>query len=157
MLCGLDAAGAAALVCGHFPRDVSRALQSLAPTPKLQFAFLDALMATADDAVSGGRDASRTFVNVGDDERSLYVHLLCDFAPDRVYDYLTSHDGYDRDECLDLCRARGTGQQKGAKLPTSKARISVVCHPLWLTFGRVIVSRRGLEARTLFLERARAD
>ena len=126
MLCGLDAAGAAALVCGHFPRDVSRALQSLAPTPKLQFAFLDALMATADEAVvSGGRDASRTFVNVGDDERSLYVHLLCDFAPDRVYDYLTSHDGYDRDECLDLCRARGipdatallleeTGDAKGA-------------------------------------------
>ena len=40
----------------------------------------------------------------------------------------------------------GAGQEKGAKIPTSKAHISVVFHSFWLTFGRVIISRNGLEA-----------
>merc|ERR1711965_1008607 len=30
-----------------------------------------------------------------------------------------------------------TGQEKGAKFPTSKAHISVVFHSFWLIFGRV--------------------
>ena len=38
------------------------------------------------------------------------------------------------------------GQQKGAKIATSKAPISVVFHSFWLIFGRVIISRNGLEA-----------
>ena len=38
------------------------------------------------------------------------------------------------------------GQRKGAKIPTSKAHISVVFHSFWLIFGRVIISRNGLEA-----------
>ena len=38
------------------------------------------------------------------------------------------------------------GQEKGAKFPTSKAPISVVFHSFWLIFGRVIISRNGLEA-----------
>ena len=38
------------------------------------------------------------------------------------------------------------GQEKGAKFPTSKAHISVVFHSFWLIFGRVIISRNGLEA-----------
>ena len=50
----------------------------------------------------------------------------------------------------------GTGQQKGAKFPTSKAHISAVFHSFRLIFGRAIISRNGLEAWMLFPERARA-
>ena len=39
-----------------------------------------------------------------------------------------------------------TGQEKGAKFPTSKAPISVVFHSFWLIFGRVIIFRNNLEA-----------
>ena len=39
-----------------------------------------------------------------------------------------------------------SGQEKGAKFPTSRAPISVVFHSFWLIFGRVIISRNGLEA-----------
>ena len=49
------------------------------------------------------------------------------------------------------------GQQKGAKIPTSKAHISVDFHSFWLIFGRVIISRNALEAQTLLLERTRAE
>ena len=49
------------------------------------------------------------------------------------------------------------GQEKGAKSQTSKAHISVVFHSFWLIFGRVIISRNGLEASRLCLERARAE
>ena len=42
--------------------------------------------------------------------------------------------------------ARLPGQHKGAKIPTSKAHISVGIHSFWLIFGRVIISRHGLEA-----------
>ena len=50
-----------------------------------------------------------------------------------------------------------TGQEKGAKFPTSKAHISVVFHSFWLIFRRVIISRNGLERERLSLERARAE
>ena len=50
-----------------------------------------------------------------------------------------------------------TGQEKGAKFPTSKAPISVVFHSFWLIFGRVIISRNGLDRERLSLERARAE
>ena len=39
-----------------------------------------------------------------------------------------------------------TGQEKGAKFPTSKAHISVVFHSFRLISGRVIISRNGFEA-----------
>ena len=41
---------------------------------------------------------------------------------------------------------RPPGQQKGAKIATSKAPISVVFHSFWLMFRRVIIPRNGLEA-----------
>ena len=50
----------------------------------------------------------------------------------------------------------GSGQQKSAKFPTSKAPISVVFHSFRLIFGRAIISRSALEACMLFPERARA-
>ena len=50
-----------------------------------------------------------------------------------------------------------TGQEKGAKIPTSKAPISVGFHSFRLIFGRAIISRNGLEAWMLFPERARAE
>ena len=53
--------------------------------------------------------------------------------------------------------ASGTGQDKRAKFPTSKPHISAVFHSFWLIFGRAIISRNGLEAWMLFLERARAE
>ena len=46
---------------------------------------------------------------------------------------------------------------KGCEFPTSKAHISVVFHSFWLIFGRVIISRNGLERERLSLERARAE
>ena len=49
------------------------------------------------------------------------------------------------------------GQDKRAKFPTSKAPISAVFHSFRLIFGRAIISRNGLEAWTLFPERARAE
>ena len=58
-------------------------------------------------------------------------------------------------EALDLQRSARTdhgepwwssGQQKGAKFPTSKAHISAVFHSFWLILGRAIISRNGLEA-----------
>ena len=51
----------------------------------------------------------------------------------------------------------GAGQQKRANFPTSKAQISAVVHSFRLVFGRAIISRHGLEAWTLFPERARAE
>ena len=51
----------------------------------------------------------------------------------------------------------GAGQQKRAKFPTSKAHISAGFHSFRLIFGRAIISRNGLEAWMLFLERARAE
>ena len=38
------------------------------------------------------------------------------------------------------------GSKRVQKSPTSKAHISVVFHSFWLIFGRVSISRRGLEA-----------
>jgi len=49
------------------------------------------------------------------------------------------------------------GQEKRAKFPTSKAPISADFHSFRLIFGRAIISRNGLEAWMLFLERARAE
>ena len=49
------------------------------------------------------------------------------------------------------------GQEKGAKIPTSKAHIPVVFHSFWLIFRRVIISRNGLERERLSSERARAE
>jgi hypothetical protein len=46
--------------------------------------------------------------------------------------------------------ASASGQHKRAKFPTSKAHISAVFHSFWLTFGRAIISRNGLEARMCF-------
>jgi len=43
-----------------------------------------------------------------------------------------------------------SGQQKGAKFPTSKAHISAGFHSFRLIFGRAIISRNGLEAWMLF-------
>jgi hypothetical protein len=43
-------------------------------------------------------------VQVDDEERAIYVELLCDSAPHRVHAYLASHDGYDVDQTLELCR-----------------------------------------------------
>ena len=56
-----------------------------------------------------------------------------------------------------LLRKCLAGQQKRAKFPTSKAPISAVFHSFRLIFGRAIISRNGLEAWTLFPERARAE
>ena len=50
-----------------------------------------------------------------------------------------------------------SGQEKGAKFPTSKAHISVVSHSVWLIFGRVIISRHDLDRERLSLERTRAE
>ena len=50
-----------------------------------------------------------------------------------------------------------TGQDKRAKLPTSKAHISAVFHSFWLIFGRAIIFWNGLEAWMLFPGRARAE
>jgi len=43
-------------------------------------------------------------------------------------------------------RRSRSGQDKRAKFPTSKARISAVFHSFPLIFGRAIISRNGLEA-----------
>ena len=61
------------------------------------------------------------------------------------------------DACSNLAAAYKAGQQKRAKFPTSKAPISAVFHSFRLIFGRAIISRNGLEAWMLFLERARAE
>ena len=59
--------------------------------------------------------------------------------------------------CAAAVAELATGQQKGAKIPTSKAPISVGFHSFRLIFGRAIISRNGLEAWMLFPERARAE
>ena len=58
---------------------------------------------------------------------------------------------------LDLYVKQYSGQEKRAKFPTSKAPISAVFHSFRLIFGRAIISRNGLEAWMLSLERARAE
>jgi len=58
---------------------------------------------------------------------------------------------------FELAHMSFAGQEKRAKFPTSKAPISAVFHSFWLTFGRAIISRNGLEAWMLFPERARAE
>ena len=54
-------------------------------------------------------------------------------------------------------KGKRPGQHKRAKFPTSKAPISAFFHSFRLIFGRAIISRNGLEAWMLFLERARAE
>ena len=73
-------------------------------------------------------------------------------------------DIYGSTGCVDLglppsltAASFGTGQDKRAKFPTSKAPISAVFHSFRLIFGRAIISRSGLEAWMFFLERARAE
>ena len=57
-----------------------------------------------------------------------------------------------------FCRfALHTGQEKGANIPTSKARISVVFHSFRLMLRRAIISRSNLERGRLSLERARVE
>ena len=51
----------------------------------------------------------------------------------------------------------GTGQQKRATFPPSKAPISADFHSFRLILGRAIISRNGLDAWMLFPERARAE
>ena len=53
--------------------------------------------------------------------------------------------------------ALGPGQEKGAKFPTSKARISVVFHSFRLIFGRGSISRTGLDREGLSFERTPAE
>ena len=55
------------------------------------------------------------------------------------------------------CLEFAPGQEKRAKFPTSKARISAVFHSFRLIFGRTIISRNGLDAWMLFPERAPAE
>ena len=67
------------------------------------------------------------------------------------------YDANFSDEDMLVARRRISGQHKRANFPTSKAPISAVCHSFRLIFGRAIISRNGLEAWMLFLERARAE
>ena len=46
---------------------------------------------------------------------------------------------------------RRPGQEKGEKLPTLEAHISIVFHSFWLIFGRAIISRGELKACHAFL------
>ena len=61
-----------------------------------------------------------------------------------------------QEDLLWLQREFGTGQQKGATCPTSKAPLSAMFHSFRLILGRAVISRNGLEAWALFPERARA-
>jgi serine/threonine protein phosphatase PrpC len=61
------------------------------------------------------------------------------------------------DVCARVVSSCLPGREKGATCPTSKAPISVVFHSFRLIFGRAIISRKSLEAWTLFLRRARAE
>jgi serine/threonine protein phosphatase PrpC len=61
------------------------------------------------------------------------------------------------DVCARVVSSCLPGREKGAKFPTSKAPLSVVFHSFRLIFGRAIISRKSLEAWTLFLRRARAE
>ena len=75
------------------------------------------------------------------------------FGVGGVSEYLARGDGHG----VVVAAASVPGQEKGAKFPTSKAPISVVFHSFRLVFGRVIISRNGLERERLSLERARAE
>ena len=113
---------------------------------------------------------SRRAVDLGED-RVLHVHYerLQD-EPEAVardiYAFLYPTESSPSREKVDeavhfasfaVTAARGDGQQKRAKFPTSKAPISAVFHSFRLIFGRAIISRSGLEAWMLFPERARAE
>jgi hypothetical protein len=89
-LAAVDASQTAQVISHVLPDDVAGACQALAAKPSLQFVVLDELIRT--DAI------------VDDEERAVYVELLCDSAPHRVHAYLASHDGYDVDATLELCR-----------------------------------------------------
>ena len=58
---------------------------------------------------------------------------------------------------VSLAAGHRQGSTRVRRWPTSKAHISVVFHSFWLIFGRVIISRNGLEHERLSLERARAE
>ena len=62
---------------------------------------------------------------------------------------------------LGLAASLDEGNAQGRKSvrhwPTSRAPISVVFHSFWLIFGRVSISRNGLERECLSLERAPAE
>ena len=66
-------------------------------------------------------------------------------------------DARDRASVRDLVPWLLAGQDKRAKFPTSKARISAVFRSFRLIFGRAIISWNGLEAWMLFPEHARAE
>lgn len=97
-LAAVDACMTAQLVT-EASLDVAGACQALASKPALQFVVLDELIEASDKTRDHG-----TCVDVGDDERAVYVELLCDASPRRVHAYLASHDGYGIDETLALCR-----------------------------------------------------
>ena len=76
---------------------------------------------------------------------------LCETAPAEArYDLCaliqhhgsTIHSGH----YTAFCKGRSQGSKRVRRWPTSKARSSVGSHSFWLTFGRVIIPRNGLEA-----------
>ena len=113
------------------------------------------------------------FVVVWDDPSpggQQHEYKLCFYLSDSCAELCTSpQPGFDRFPHLlrrqplplnwDATTQRGAkqGSTRVRRWPTSKAPISVVFHSFWLIFGRVIISRNGLEAWTFFLERARAE
>jgi len=97
------------------------------------------LAGPAELVLSGVEELLRAFHEAGLEKRDIAA------PADVVRRFLAAHYGGD------------SGQQKGAKFPTSKAHISAVFHSFRLIFGRAIISRNGLEARMLFPERSRAE
>lgn len=104
-LASVDAAKAAELAASVYfkrPRDeeedaaLERAVASL--DPDVSFVFVDALFAQA--------TPTKTFV-VSRRMDALYVELLAEHAPDRVYDFLSTHEGaYSIEDALRLCREK---------------------------------------------------
>lgn len=124
-----DSGLAAKLVIDHFSRDHHTVLKHLEAQPELQFQYLKAMVARENELSKDQRsavDAAPTTSSaaagnpamavlqqqqqmqqqsaVNADIHEMYLRLMCRYAPQEVYHYLTAHSDYNIEHMLALCR-----------------------------------------------------
>eukprot|EP00743_Colponemidia_sp_Colp-15_P010359 GILK01011401.1.p1 GENE.GILK01011401.1~~GILK01011401.1.p1 ORF type:complete len:872 (+),score=181.18 GILK01011401.1:61-2616(+) len=127
----LDGAATATLIRDTFANEQETVIQQLNSSPQLQLHYLETLIQKSKKPKEkdgeedmqrpptvagsgsgsgrhmlshrkGGSDPSRIVISVS--MHVLYVKLLCQLQPQKVYSYLTTHDDYPLDDCLKLCQ-----------------------------------------------------
>jgi len=91
-----DSSSTVRIIYDAFGDNFSQVYVELQSAPHLQFAFMNAVATTE-------RSDGSPPVAFTPDENHLFVKLMCELSPEKVYKYLTSHDNYNLEQCLKAC------------------------------------------------------